>query len=294
MKSCYLALVLVAVLALAASPDKALSQGDVTYRALLVGLTYPGGPAFDDAVAQARMMTLRDNLMTWPNWAAGSIEIMDGGATAEEILARVAHYATVSDNNDFFLFCYHGHGSAVADAEPVPPARDHFDESFYLRDAVHLTDDQLTAEFFNFPGMCCKVVICACCYGRGFGMGGGSDEGDLEKVANISIMAGCSEIQCLPEPPVFLVNLIDNARRPATLLANLSMTVREWYEASATSQNVSSTYVWNAKPVDPFSVQDSVYCESANGGSAGNCAVFTDNPAATDNSSWGRIKGLFR
>lgn len=181
----------------------ACTAAQAANKAVVVGPTYPGGPAFDDTIAQERADQMAASLEKWGNWK-NNVNKLTGNVTCANIATAIANAGAGMQAGDIFLFIYHGHGSYVLDNETVPPAADTCDETIWPNQDC--LDDDLQAALAGLPNGVRKLVILASCYGGGFW--NGQDEGDLEKLTQICLLTGADECSCLPEPSTFVDNLL--------------------------------------------------------------------------------------
>jgi len=172
--------------------------------AVIIGPTYPGGDPFDDTIAQTRANAMAASLNQWGNWAGG-VTTLTGGVTCAQITTAIGNCAATLVPGDIFLLIYHGHGSYVSDAEMVPPAADTCDETIWPNQDC--TDDAITAALAGINPNVRKFVILASCYSGGF-WNGNDPAGDKESLTTKLFLAGCAECECLPEPSVFVNNLL--------------------------------------------------------------------------------------
>ncbi len=224
-------------------------------RAVVIGPSYPGGPAFDDTIASDRADQIADSLEQWGNWA-GNVNRLTGAVTCQNIYDAIAAAAAQHQPGDIFLLIYHGHGSYVANGETVPPAADTCDETIYP--STNCLDDAVKAALAGIPAGVRKMVVLASCYSGGFW--NGQDAGDLERLTEICLLSGADECSCLPEPSTFVDNLLAKVA-PAGWPNQNSVTFQQFIDAvmngaagSAVNQNR-----WNTLPKCPCEEPDPVY-----------------------------------
>jgi len=247
------ALLMTSLLALVRIPESLGAN-----QAIIIGPTYPGGPAFDDVIAQTRANQMSQSLSKWGNWNAANIQTLTGGVTCANITAAINTAAGNLQANDIFLLIYHGHGSFLNDVEVVPPARDNCDESIWPNQ--HCLDDAITASLGAIPAGVSKFIILACCYSGGF-WNGNDPPGDLERLTKICLLAGCSECQCLPEPSVFVNNLLQRLD-PGGWPGQNSVTFQGFIDSirtGATGSTVNSNRWGTPLPKCPCTEPDSVF-----------------------------------
>ncbi|MEQ8958076.1 MAG: C13 family peptidase [Coleofasciculus sp. C2-GNP5-27] len=157
------------------------------WRSLMVGPHYPGGASFDDTIAGTRMTNLSNQFALWSNWEPENMNVLTGAVTSEGITQAIMNAGV--DDNDFFTFVYHGHGSS---------------NECYSLPGERMFADELHSALAGLPATSTKLVVNLSCYG-------GSFWNELSTLNNIAFFSGAGATEVLPEPPRFYTNLFNNA-----------------------------------------------------------------------------------
>lgn len=232
-------------------------QAEGAFKAKLIGIDYHPTPSWQRWHHDAT--DLRDVMLTWGNWTAANIDLMASNATAGDINANLA--STVLGANDVYLFFYSGHGSWTNlpppidnnEVVPKPPcAVDSCDEMLAPFGGSEKWDDDIANAFLNFPASAIKIVVLDCCFSGGFW--GGCDEGDLEKVSNISLGASVPEDWYSPASSAWARALIAGATKapngsaPADLNGDGAITLAEWFSYAQSQVPTGEVYTNRKQP----------------------------------------------
>lgn len=220
------------------------SAATSTCKALLVGLNYyqAGSQSWERWWINATAM--RDALLTWNCWRNENIKLLGPNVTGQQIISNL-NTMTVGPS-DTFIFYYSGHGSfglenTPGDRNEAAPAVNKRDEWLFASITPgRVTDDDLCSCFnrSNFNRSATKIVILDSCYSGGFW--NGTDEGDLEKISNIAVLASAPEDKMSPASSDLTKALVKGMTKgasgaPADANHDGTVTASEWF-AYAKSQ----------------------------------------------------------
>lgn len=303
-----LTLWLCSALMLAATP-MTLSQAGGKCKALLVGMDYTASPHkwFRNATA------MKEALFTWTSWRRGEIKVLGPKVSAIDIVGNLS--AMNIGANDLFIFYYSGHANRWNGNEKAP-ALNTLEEGlkppYVSAKAFGVTDDNLTACFkkANVSPSATKIVILDCCYS--FGFWNGYDEGDMEKVRNIALLASTREDKISPASSNFTYWLVDGMKKPQSGYApadtnppNNIVTAQEWFnyaknkiketgqdlpiygyrkqaeEPPLEDDDTLAAQTWTQNEPDALDTDGALQSEVSNGdGDFGGIAIQTNNPVS--------------
>jgi MYXO-CTERM domain-containing protein len=173
--------------------------------ALVVGVDYaPAGQRW--AVDATNVTAALAGNAGWNAANITTIAAAAGPGAAQVNSARIAAaIAAIRPNlnaGDGFLFYYSGHGSYFMDGAnpevlaPAGRALDRADESLFFTMGDQMGDDALTASLATLPAGVNKLAFIDSCFSGGFW--GGSDAGDLDRVAGMSMISASDELRTAP------------------------------------------------------------------------------------------------
>jgi hypothetical protein len=181
---------------------------DAANFAVLVGVDY--GPANQRWANDA--VQVYNALSATAGWDAGNMALLDEAweVTPQNILNTLSAFSQRAGPQNGFLFYYSGHGGYVLEPnQEVPgegpsPPRDAFDETLWFGHGSVIKDDDLTLSLSGFLSSVNKLVFLDACFAGGFWNGeskaspNGGNLGDLENVANTTLIAAADERSTAP------------------------------------------------------------------------------------------------
>lgn len=200
-----------------------ITVNGVSYQAVMVAPSYPGGPAFDNNLALSRA-AFASGLATWGNWRrgpGGNIVELPGNTSAAGFTNAFTPFqaggAEALQAGDLFVAFYFGHGTPLRDSERAPALNPH-DEALAFPDNTFVTDDRMRAAFGSFSPGVFKLFIDVSCFSGGMWngndvLGGGDLEQEPRSIAITSSLESqltyTSGIGPRPWEPLVLLRMIN-------------------------------------------------------------------------------------
>lgn len=227
-------------------PTIAPEASATTFKAVMIGVNYPGGPAFDDN-ARDSAVALRTAMASWKNWIYPNMTLMDADTTATEFTDKITEVGNTLGAGDGLFVFYFGHNHQGATnagrINELETSANNWDEALHFQDDSLLSDDDLTATLSALDPDLNVIATIVGCWSEGFWNGNDIDgAGDLSSRNKTVAMWAASETQVVgsgnmgprPNEPLYLKNLIDNAWRNGR---QNNLDVKNWANASQTNDS---------------------------------------------------------
>ena len=215
----------------------------VQFRAILIGVDYPGGKPHDNNLSQSAT-ALRDAMISWKNWTRTNIQILRPDSTADQFGSAITTTGQQLDKGDGLYIFYMGHshqgGTNAGRVDEFEQSVNNWDEALHFQDGSLLSDDALAALLGQLPEGLKVAVTLGGCWSGGFWGGDDSHDpkGDLEIRPDTVLMYAAKEDQCVapgrrqprPGEPLYISNLIANADKGNR---RQNLPIIEWHDRSA-------------------------------------------------------------